>query len=130
MKILNHFHKRYSIIRVTNLHRNTFLILEFSEKLRYSTKKKNYFSSPLLVSYFIKRDMSTSCCLVLSANFQQFLFMINYERKITLIQNLASLKSTCRPIGLHTWTSQIPTQFLNGYLIPSNTSNLNSLWVK
>lgn len=36
-KILN------SIIRVTNLHRNTFLILEFSEKLRYSTKKTTTF---------------------------------------------------------------------------------------
>lgn len=33
-------------------------------------------------------------------------------------------------MGLHTWPSPTPTQFMNGYLIPSNILNLKGLGVK
>lgn len=64
--------------------------IKFSEKLRYSTQKN--FISCLAHSYFVK--MSTSlliaqCTLQTSSN---SFFMLNYKWKVTLTQNLASLK--------------------------------------
>lgn len=50
--------------------------------------------------------------------------------KLHLLKSLASLKITCLPMGLDTWPSKTPIQFMNGYFIPSNTSNLSDLGVK
>lgn len=91
--------------------------------------------SYLAHSYFIKWDVCvSSCCSVYSTSFKPFLFIPTihdklWREKLHLLKSFASIKIQVFSWA-STWPAKTPTQLMNRYLIPSNTSNLSDLGVK